>query len=69
VISGNGSIWDPCRLAYVEDKEADEKVVLTPPVRPEPTPVPTTPAPVKGRPTLETPGPDVTPVPVPGWAQ
>jgi hypothetical protein len=69
VISGNGSIWDPCRLAYVEDKEADEKIVLTPPVRPEPTPVPTTPAPVKGRPTLETPGPDVTPVPVPGWAQ
>ena len=69
VISGNGSIWEPCRLAYVEDKEADEKVVLTPPVRPEPTPVPTTPAPVTGRPTLETPGPDVTPVPVPGWAQ
>ena len=67
VISGNGSIWDPCRLAYVEDKEADEKVVLTPPVRPEPTPVATTPAPVKDRPTLETPGPDVTPVPVPDW--
>lgn len=69
VISGNGTIWDPCRLAYVADKEAEEKVVLTPPVRPEPTPVPTTPAPVKGRPTLETPGPDVTPVPVPDWAK
>lgn len=69
VISGNGSIWDPCRLAYVEDKEADDPVVLTPPVRPDPTPVPTTPAPVKDRPKLETPGPDTTPVPVPDWAQ
>ena len=69
VISGNGSIWDPCRLAYVEDKEAENPVVLTPPVRPDPTPAPTTPAPVKDRPKLETPGPDVTPVPVPDWAQ
>ena len=69
VISGNGSIWDPCRLAYVTDKESEEKEVLTPPIRPNPTPVPTTPAPVKGRPTLETPGPDVTPVPVPDWAK
>ena len=69
VISGNGSIWDPCRLAYVEDKEAAEPVVLTPPVRPDPTPVPTTPAPVKDRPKLETPGPDTTPVPVPEWAR
>ena len=67
VISGNGSIWDPCRLAYVADKKAEEKEVLTPPVRPDPTPVPTTPAPVKERPKLETPGPDVTPVPVPDW--
>ena len=69
VISGNGSIWDPCRLAYVEDKAADDPVVLTPPVRPDPTPVPTTPAPVKDRPKLETPGPDTTPVPVPDWAR
>ena len=69
VISGNGTIWDPCRLAYVEDKDADEPVVETPPVRPGPTPVPTTPAPVKDRPKLETPGPDVTPVPVPDWAR
>lgn len=69
VISGNGSIWDPCRLAYVEDKEAADPVVLTPPVRPEPTPVATTPPPIKDRPKLETPGPDVTPVPVPDWAR
>lgn len=69
VISGNGSIWDPCRLAYVPDKTADQKEVLTPPVRPNPTPVPTTPAPVKGRPEMNTPGPDVTPVPVPDWAK
>lgn len=69
VISGSGTIWDPCRLAYVEDKEAEEPVVLTPPVRPEPTPVPTTPAPVKGRPTLAPPGAEATPVPVPDWAQ
>ena len=67
VISGNGSIWDPCRLAYVADKEAPEKEILTPPVRPEPTPVPMTPAPVKGRPTLAPPDPDATPVPVPEW--
>ena len=67
VVSGNGSIWDPCRLAYVPDKEAEYKDVLTPPVHPGPTPVPTTPAPVKGRPELETPGPDTTPVPVPDW--
>lgn len=69
VISGNGSIWDPCRLAYVKDKTTEQKEVLTPPLRPGPTPVPTTPAPVKGRPVLETPGPDVTPVPVPAWAK
>ena len=69
VISGNGSIWDPCRLAYVEDKTAADPVVLTPPLRPGPTPVPTTPAPVKGRPELNTPGPDTTPVPVPDWAK
>ena len=69
VISGNGSIWDPCRLAYVPDKAAEQIEFLTPPVRSEPTPVPTTPAPVKGRPALETPGPDVTPVPVPDWAK
>lgn len=69
VISGNGSIWDPCRLAYVEDKNAADPVAVTPPVRPDPTPVPTTPAPMKDRPKLETPGPDVTPVPVPEWAQ
>ena len=69
VISGNGTIWDPCRLAYVENKESDDPVVLTPPVRPDPTPVPTTPAPVKDRPKLETPGPDTTPVPVPDWAR
>ena len=69
VVSGRGSIWDPCRLAYVEDKDAEEKVVVTPPPRPDPTPVPTTPAPVKGRPNPETPGPDVTPVPVPEWAK
>ena len=68
VVSGNGSIWDPCRLAYVEDKDADQPVAVTPPVRPEPTPEPMTPAPVKDRPKLETPGPDVTPVPVPEWA-
>lgn len=67
VISGNGSIWDPCRLAYIENKDAAVKEVLTPPLRPAPTPVPTTPAPVKNRPKLETPGPDVTPVPVPDW--
>ena len=68
VISGNGSIWDPCRLALVEEKEGS-KAVVTPPLREGPTPVPTTPAPVKDRPRLETPGPDVTPVPVPEWAQ
>ena len=69
VVSGNGSIWDPCRLAYVEDKTADPKVVLTPPLRPEPTPEATTPPPIKDRPKLETPGPEITPVPVPDWAQ
>ena len=69
VVSGNGSIWDPCRLAYVADKTAEQKEVLTPPVYPGPTPVPTTPAPVKDRPELKTPGPDVTPVPVPEWAK
>ena len=67
VISGSGTIWDPCRLAYVADKTAEQKDVLTPPVRPEPTPVPTTPAPVKNRPTLAPPGSDATPVPVPEW--
>ena len=69
VISGSGTIWDPCRLAYVADKEAENKEVLTPPVRPDPTPVPTTPVPVKGRPTLAPPGAEVTPVPVPEWAK
>ena len=69
VISGSGTIWDPCRLAYVADKEAESKEVLTPPVRPDPTPVPTTPVPVKGRPTLAPPGAEVTPVPVPEWAK
>ena len=69
VISGSGTIWDPCRLAYVPDKEADVKEVQTPPVRPEPTPVPTTPAPVKGRPTLAPPDTEATPVPVPAWAK
>lgn len=69
VVSGNGSIWDPCRLAYVPDKTAEMKEVQTPPLRPDLTPVPTTPAPVKGRPDMETPGPDVTPVPVPDWAK
>ena len=68
VVSGNGSIWDPCRLAYVEDKSAEQPVAVTPPVRPGPTPEPTLPAQVKDRPKLETPGPDVTPVPVPEWA-
>ena len=68
VVSGNGSIWDPCRLAYVKEK-GGEKEAVTPPLREGPTPVPTTPAPVKDRPKLETPGPDVTPVPVPGWAK
>jgi hypothetical protein len=67
VVSGNGTIWDPCRLAYVEDKEAVVKEVTTPPLRPAPTPVPTTPAPVKGRPTLMPPEAEVTPVPVPDW--
>ena len=69
VISGSGTIWDPCRLAYVENKEAEQKTVLTPPVRPEPTPVPTTPAPVKDRPTLAPPEAAATPVPVPDWAK
>jgi len=69
VVSGNGSIWDPCRLAYVEDKSADAKVVVTPPPRQEALPDPFTPPPIKDRPKLETPGPDVTPVPVPEWAQ
>ena len=66
VVSGNGSIWDPCRLAYV-DEDDGKKVAVTPPLRPGPTPAPTTPAPVNKRPRLETPGPDVTPVPVPDW--
>ncbi len=69
VVSGNGSIWDPCRLALVETKEDGTKAAVTPPLRPQPTPVPTTPAPVKERPKLETPGPEVTPVPVPDWAR
>lgn len=69
VISGNGSIWDPCRLGYVANKKTTNPVVLTPPVRPNPTPVPTTPPPIKNRPLVQTPGPDVTPVPVPDWAQ
>ena len=69
VVSGNGTIWDPCRLAYVEDKTAADPVAVTPPLRPEPTPVPTTPAPVKGRPEMATPSPDTTPVPVPDWAK
>lgn len=69
VVSGSGTIWDPCRLAYVPDKEAEEKEVLTPPVRPDPTPVPATPAPMKGKPTVPPPGPEVTPVPVPDWAE
>ena len=69
VISGSGTIWDPCRLAYVEDRESGPKAVLTPPVRPDPTPVPTTPAPVKDRPTPAPPEAEATPVPVPDWAK
>ena len=69
VISGSGTIWDPCRLAYVEDRESGPKAVLTPPVRPDPTPVPTTPAPVKDRPTPAPPEAGATPVPVPDWAK
>jgi len=67
VVSGNGSIWDPCRLAYIERREDERMVAVTPPLRPGPTPVPTTPAPVKGRPVPETPGPETTPVPTPAW--
>ncbi len=69
VISGSGTIWDPCRLAYIPDKQADQPEVLTPPPRPDPTPVPTTPAPVKGRPTLAPPDAVATPVPVPAEYQ
>ena len=65
VISGNGSLFDPCRLAYVEDKTAQEPVIRTPEVFPDSTPVPTPPATVKGRPKIEGPDPEATPVPVP----
>ncbi len=62
VVSGSGTIWDPCRLGYVENR-----VVETPPVRPQPTPVATTPAPVKDRPTPIPPEAVTTPVPTPDW--
>lgn len=69
VISGNGTIWDPCRLALTGETEEGVKEAVTPPLRSAPTPVPTTPAPVRGRPTIAPPGPDApTPVPVPEWA-
>ena len=69
VISGNGSLFDPCRLAYVEDKTAQEPVIRTPEVFPDSTPVPTPPATVKGRPKIEGPDPEATPVPVPEYIE
>ena len=67
VISGSGTIWDPCRLAFVTDKNAEEKEILTPLPVSASTPAPTTPAPVNGRPTLAPPDAVATPVPVPDW--
>ena len=67
VISGSGTIWDPCRLAFVTDKNAEEKEILTPLPVSASTPAPTTPAPVNGRPTLAPPEAVATPVPVPDW--
>ena len=67
VVSGSGTIWDPCRLGYVEDKSAEQPVVVTPAVVTVPTPVPMTPAPVRDRPTVAPPEAEATPVPVPEW--
>ena len=69
VVSGSGTLWDPCRLAYVADKSAPQPAAVTPAVFPGPTPVPMTPAPVRGRPTLAPPETEATPVPVPDWAR
>ncbi len=67
VVTGSGTIWDPCRLALVT-----EGAIATPPVHDErPTPVPTTPMPRSGKQKKKaapTPGPDTaTPVPTPEW--
>ena len=67
VISGSGTIWDPCRLAFVTDKNAEEKEILTPSPGSASTPIPITPAPVNGRPTLAPPEAVATPVPIPDW--
>ena len=67
VVSGSGTIWDPCRLAYVEDKSAEPPVAVTPVPVSGPTPVPMTPVPVRNRPTLAPPEAGATPVPVPEW--
>ena len=67
VVSGSGTIWDPCRLALVSDG-----AVATPPIHDErPTPVPTTPKPRSGKNRKKsdpTPAPEAaTPVPTPEW--
>ena len=67
VVSGSGTIWDPCRLALVSDG-----TVATPPIHDErPTPVPTTPKPRSGKNRKKsdpTPAPEAaTPVPTPEW--
>ena len=64
VVSGTGSIYNPCRLALVN---AETQSVETPPLRPEPTPAPTTPVPDNGKKHSLTEGPEGTPVPVPEW--
>ncbi len=63
VVSGSGTIWDPCRLGLREDG-----AIVTPPVHDEfPSPVPTTPKPRSGRKkNMNTPDPaQATPVPTP----
>ena len=63
VVSGSGTIWDPCRLAYVENRRAE-----MPPERNMETPAPTTPKPRSGQKKGKaTPAPEATPVPVPEW--
>ena len=61
VVSGTGTIWDPCRLGLKE-----EGAIVTPLIHDEfPTPVPTTPKPRSGR-KHATPDPALaTPVPTP----